>query len=111
LIATLNFAGLVLATILAAVAAVVCNWLFLRAMFNLMRPAAVRKTPESATANQPTMPLGTSARHRGARARVSAESPGNLKVSLAPRMRRDRRSPLRRSAAGNWEKGATTCWS
>jgi len=55
LIATLNFAGLVLATILAAVAAVVCNWLFLRVMFNLMRPAAVRKTPESATANQPTV--------------------------------------------------------
>jgi hypothetical protein len=55
MIATLNFAGLVLTTIFAAAAAVVCNWLFLRVMFNLMRPAAVQKTPESATANQPTV--------------------------------------------------------
>lgn len=53
MIATLNFAGLVLATIFAAAAAVVCNWLFLRVMFNLMRPAAVRQTPESAAANLP----------------------------------------------------------
>jgi hypothetical protein len=51
MIATLNFAGLVLATIFAAVAAVVCNWLFLCVMFNLMRPAAVRKTHDSAAAN------------------------------------------------------------
>ena len=55
MIATLSFAGLVLATIFAAVAAVVCNWLFLRVMFNLMRPAAVRKTADSAAAKRPTM--------------------------------------------------------
>jgi hypothetical protein len=55
MIATLNFAGLVLATIFAAATAVVCNWLFLRVMFNRMRPAAVGKTPESAIANQPTV--------------------------------------------------------
>jgi hypothetical protein len=55
MIATLSFAGLVLATILAAVAAVVCNWLFLRVMFHLMRPATARKTPESAAAKRPTV--------------------------------------------------------
>jgi hypothetical protein len=43
-IATLDFAGLILATILAAATAVVCNWLFLCVMFSLMRPAAIRKT-------------------------------------------------------------------
>jgi hypothetical protein len=110
MIATLNFAGLVLTTIFAGVAAVLCNWLFLRVMFNLMRPAAVRKTPESATVNQPTV-RSELMRGTAELARVSAESPANLKVSLAPRMRRSRRSPLRRSAAGNWEKGATTWWS
>ncbi|MFI5058409.1 MAG: hypothetical protein ACHQLQ_09490 [Candidatus Acidiferrales bacterium] len=55
MIATLSFAGLVLATILAAVAAVVCNWLLLRVMFHLVRPAAVRKTPESVAAKRPTV--------------------------------------------------------
>jgi len=55
MIATLNFAGLVLATIFAAVAAVVCNWLFLRVMFNLMQPAALRTAPENAAAKRPTV--------------------------------------------------------
>jgi hypothetical protein len=55
MIATLSFAGLVLATIFAAVAALLCNWLFLRVMFNLMRPATARKTPESVAAKRPTM--------------------------------------------------------
>ncbi len=45
MIAMLNFAGLVLATILAAAAAVACNWLMLQVTFHLMQPAAVRKTP------------------------------------------------------------------
>ena len=55
MIATLSFAGLVFATIFAAVAAVVCNWLLLRVMFHLMRPAAVRKNSESAAAIRPTV--------------------------------------------------------
>jgi len=55
MIATLSFAALVLATIFAAVAAVVCNWLFLRVMFNLMRPAAVRRTANSEAAKRPTV--------------------------------------------------------
>ncbi len=44
MIAMLNFAGLVLATILAAAVAVACNWLMLQVTFHLMQPAAVRKT-------------------------------------------------------------------
>jgi len=44
MIAMLNFGGLVVATIVAAAAAVACNWLMLRAAFHLMRPAAVRRT-------------------------------------------------------------------
>lgn len=50
MIATLNLVGLVLATMFAATAAVACNWLLLRVAFHLMRPAAVRKNPESAPA-------------------------------------------------------------
>jgi hypothetical protein len=53
MIATLSFAGLVLATLFAAVAAVLCNWLLLRVMFHLMRPAAVRKTSEGSALKQP----------------------------------------------------------
>lgn len=52
MIAMLNFAGLVLTTIFAAVAALVCNWLLLRVMFHLMRPAAIGRTPESAAAKR-----------------------------------------------------------
>jgi hypothetical protein len=55
MIAALSFAGLVLATIFAAVAAVLCNWLLLRVMFHLMRPAVVRRTLESASAKRPTV--------------------------------------------------------
>jgi hypothetical protein len=44
MIAMLNFGGLVVATIVAAAAAVACNWLMLRAAFHLMQPAAVRRT-------------------------------------------------------------------
>ena len=40
MIAIAHFAGLVLTTIFAAAAAVLLDWLFLRAMFQLMRPAA-----------------------------------------------------------------------
>jgi hypothetical protein len=42
--AMLNFGGLVVATIIAAAAAVACNWLMLRVAFHLMQPAAIRKT-------------------------------------------------------------------
>jgi len=45
MIAMLNFAGLVLATIFSAAVAVVCNWLLLQVTFHLMQPAAARKTP------------------------------------------------------------------
>jgi hypothetical protein len=44
MIAMLNFGGLVVATIVAAAAAVACNWLMLRVAFHLMQPAAIRKT-------------------------------------------------------------------
>jgi hypothetical protein len=40
MIAIAHFAGLVLTTMFAAAAAVFLDWLFLRAMFQLMRPAA-----------------------------------------------------------------------
>jgi hypothetical protein len=40
----LNFGGLVVATIVAAAAAVACNWLMLCVAFHLMQPAAIRKT-------------------------------------------------------------------
>jgi hypothetical protein len=44
MIAMLNFGGLIVATIIAAAAAVACNWLMLRVAFHLMQPAAIRKT-------------------------------------------------------------------
>lgn len=40
MIAILHFAGLVITTIFAAAAAVLLDWLFLRAVFQLMRSAA-----------------------------------------------------------------------
>jgi hypothetical protein len=55
MIATLNLAGLVFATMFAAAAAVACNWLLLRVTFHLMRPAAVRRNPESVVAKRPTV--------------------------------------------------------
>jgi hypothetical protein len=55
MVATLNLIGLAFATMFAAAAAVACNWLLLRVMFHLMRPAAVRKNPGSAAAKRPTV--------------------------------------------------------
>jgi hypothetical protein len=55
MVATLSFAGLVLATLFAAVPAVLCNWLLLCVMFHLMRPAAVRKPPEGSALKRPTV--------------------------------------------------------
>jgi hypothetical protein len=43
MIATLQFATLVIATLLATVAAVAFHWLLLRATFLLMRPATARR--------------------------------------------------------------------
>ena len=43
MIAIAHFAGLVLTTIFAAAAAVLLDWLLLRAMFQLMRPATAAK--------------------------------------------------------------------
>jgi len=45
MIAIIHFAGLVIATIFAAAAAVLLDWLFLQAAFHLMRPAAVKTAP------------------------------------------------------------------
>jgi hypothetical protein len=42
MIAIAHFAGLVLTTIFAAAAAVFLDWLLLRAMFQLMRPATAK---------------------------------------------------------------------
>lgn len=44
MIAMLNLAGLVLASIFAAAIAAACNWLLLLVTFRLMQPAAVRKS-------------------------------------------------------------------
>ena len=43
MIATLDFATLVLTTIFAAAAAAAFHWMLLRAMFVLMRPATARR--------------------------------------------------------------------
>jgi len=43
MIAMAHFAGLVITTIFAAAAAVLLDWLFLQAMFRLMRPAGAKK--------------------------------------------------------------------
>ncbi len=45
MIAMLQFTTLVIATMLAAVAAVALQWLFLRAAFLMMRPATARRIP------------------------------------------------------------------
>lgn len=42
MIAIAHFAGLVVTTIFAAGAAVLLDWIFLKAMFQLMRPATAR---------------------------------------------------------------------
>ena len=44
MISVLEFLSLTLITIFAAAAALAFHWLFLRAMFVLMRPATVRQT-------------------------------------------------------------------
>ena len=53
MIAMLNFGGLVVATIIAAAAAVACNWLMLRVAFHLMRPAALRRAVRRQGARRP----------------------------------------------------------
>jgi len=45
MIAMLHFATLVVTTIFAAAAAVAFDWMLLRAMFVLMRPATARRNP------------------------------------------------------------------
>jgi len=47
MIAIEHFAGLVLTTIFSAAAAVLLDWLLLRAMFQLMRPATAAKQAQS----------------------------------------------------------------
>ena len=48
MIAMLHFATLVITTLFAAAAAVAMNWMLLRTMFVLMRPATTRRKPASA---------------------------------------------------------------
>ncbi|HET7258843.1 MAG TPA: hypothetical protein VFI75_03925 [Candidatus Acidoferrum sp.] len=48
MIAMLHFATLVVTTIFAAAAAVAFDWLLLRAMFVLMRPATARRVAPTA---------------------------------------------------------------
>jgi len=43
MIAIANFAGLVITTLFAASAAVLLDWVFLQAMFRLMRPATAKQ--------------------------------------------------------------------
>ena len=43
MIAIAHFAGLVVTTLFAAAAAVLLDWLLLRAMFQLMRPATAKQ--------------------------------------------------------------------
>jgi hypothetical protein len=57
MIATLNFATLVLATLLAGTAAVILHWLLLRIAFHLMQPAAQRRTTVSTELATGTMQL------------------------------------------------------
>ena len=57
MIAMLNFAGLVLATIFAAAVAVACNWLMLRVTFHLMQPAAVREAATQTMRTRRTLQL------------------------------------------------------
>ena len=45
MIAMLHFVTLVITTIFAAAAALAFDWMLLRAMFVLMRPATVRRIP------------------------------------------------------------------
>lgn len=45
MIAMLNFATLVIATMFAAAAAAALHWLFLRGTFLMMRPATARRIP------------------------------------------------------------------
>jgi len=48
MIAILQFATLVVTTIFAAAIAVAFDWMLLRAMFVLMRPATIRRVPAPA---------------------------------------------------------------
>lgn len=57
MIAMLHFATLVVATMFAAAAAVVFDWLLLRIAFHLMSPAAVRRTTVRTELVQGTMQL------------------------------------------------------
>ena len=57
MIAMLNFAGLVLATIFAAAVAVGCNWLMLQVTFHLVQPAAVRRNPTQTLLTRRTLQL------------------------------------------------------
>jgi|GEM_PF-1140927 len=66
MIAIAHFAGLVLTTMFAAAAAVLLDWLLLRAMFQLMRPAtaanAQRGPLQKAASTTALHPSGTQAK-------------------------------------------------
>lgn len=58
MISILQFVSLALITIFAAAAALAFNWLFLRAMFVLMRPATTRQAAGKTQLVQGTTQLG-----------------------------------------------------
>jgi hypothetical protein len=58
--ATLQFATLVIATLLAAAAAVAFHWLLLRATFLLMRPATARRIAPRTELERGTVALARS---------------------------------------------------
>lgn len=45
MLAIANFAGLVITTLFAALAAVLLDWILLQAMFRLMKPATAKTVP------------------------------------------------------------------
>lgn len=59
MIAVANFAGLVITTLFAASAAVLLDWIFLQAMFRLMKPAAAKHAAASRTALGTELVQGT----------------------------------------------------
>lgn len=70
MIAIANFTGLVITTFFAASAAVLLDWIFLQAMFRLMKPAAAKHVVPSRTAFGTELVQGTRqiARHFAASA-------------------------------------------
>ncbi len=121
MIAMLHFATLVVTTLFAAAAAVAFNWMLLRAMFVLMRPATARRV------NAPTSPWCAGRRNwRGPTRRIgkltACETGRGKPVQLRRECLRvsgqDSRpnvsggvgGHLSAAAPGSEREGATPCW-